>query len=67
MEYRFARRVTSIAPSPTVAVSDRARQLQAAGHDIVDLGGGDPDFPTPAQASRSYAERSSRSSAARTG
>jgi len=48
MEYRFARRVTSIAPSPTVAVSDRARQLQAAGHDVVDLGGGDPDFPTPA-------------------
>ena len=48
MEYRFARRVTSIAPSPTVAVSDRARQLQAAGQDIVDLGGGDPDFPTPA-------------------
>lgn len=48
MEYRFARRVTSIAPSPTVAVSDRARQLQAAGHAVVDLGGGDPDFPTPA-------------------
>ena len=48
MEYRFARRVTSIGPSPTVAVSDRARQLQAAGQDVVDLGGGDPDFPTPA-------------------
>ena len=48
MEYRFARRVTSIAPSPTVAVSDRARQLRAAGRDVIDLGGGDPDFPTPA-------------------
>jgi aspartate aminotransferase len=47
MEYRFARRVTSISPSPTVAVSDRARQLKAAGRDIIDLGGGDPDFPTP--------------------
>jgi aspartate aminotransferase len=48
MEYRFARRVTSIAPSPTVAVSDRARQLRAEGRDVIDLGGGDPDFPTPA-------------------
>src|SRR6478609_2510762 len=47
MEYRFARRVTSIGSSPTVAVSDRARQLKAAGRDVIDLGGGDPDFPTP--------------------
>lgn len=47
MEYRFARRVTAIEPSPTVAVSDRARQLVAEGRDIIDLGGGDPDFPTP--------------------
>ncbi len=48
MEYRFARRVTSIGQSPTIAVSDRARQLKAAGRDVIDLGGGDPDFPTPA-------------------
>jgi len=47
MEYQFARRVTAIAPSPTIAVSDRARQLKAAGRDVIDLGGGDPDFPTP--------------------
>ena len=47
MDYHFARRVTAIEPSPTVAVSDRARQLKAAGHDVIDLGGGDPDFPTP--------------------
>jgi aspartate aminotransferase len=47
MEYRFARRVTAIEPSPTVAVSDRARQLKAEGRDVIDLGGGDPDFPTP--------------------
>ncbi len=47
MEYRFARRVLAIEPSPTVAVSDRARQLRAAGQDVIDLGGGDPDFPTP--------------------
>jgi aspartate aminotransferase len=47
MEYQFARRVTAIAPSPTIAVSDRARQMKAAGRDVIDLGGGDPDFPTP--------------------
>ena len=47
MDYQFARRVTAIAPSPTLAVSDRARQLKAAGRDVIDLGGGDPDFPTP--------------------
>lgn len=47
MEYHFARRVTAIAPSPTIAVSDRARQLKAAGRDVIDLGGGDPDFATP--------------------
>lgn len=48
MNYHFARRVTAIEPSPTVAVSDRARQLREAGHDVIDLGGGDPDFATPA-------------------
>jgi aspartate aminotransferase len=44
----FARRVRDLAPSPTLAVSDRARQLKAQGVDVIDLGGGDPDFITPA-------------------
>ena len=43
----FAQRVTNLAPSPTLAVSDKARQLKAQGIDVVDLGGGDPDFITP--------------------
>ncbi|MFT4037580.1 MAG: pyridoxal phosphate-dependent aminotransferase [Thermomicrobiales bacterium] len=43
----FAQRVTDLAPSPTLAVSDKARQLKAQGIDVVDLGGGDPDFITP--------------------
>ncbi|MFN8591391.1 MAG: pyridoxal phosphate-dependent aminotransferase [Thermomicrobiales bacterium] len=42
-----ARRVRDLAPSPTIAVSDRARQLKAQGIDVIDLGGGDPDFITP--------------------
>jgi aspartate aminotransferase len=37
-----------LAPSPTLAVSDRARRLKAEGIDVIDLGGGDPDFITPA-------------------
>ncbi len=40
-------RVKSAAPSPTLAVSDKARALKAQGIDVIDLGGGDPDFITP--------------------
>jgi len=36
-----------VKPSPTLAVSDKARQLKSQGIDVVDLGGGDPDFITP--------------------
>jgi aspartate aminotransferase len=43
----FTSRVRDLAPSPTLAVSDRARQLKAEGIDVIDLGGGDPDFITP--------------------
>lgn len=44
----LAARVKSAAPSPTVAVSNKARELKAQGIDVIDLGGGDPDFITPA-------------------
>ncbi|MGQ0505843.1 MAG: pyridoxal phosphate-dependent aminotransferase, partial [Myxococcaceae bacterium] len=40
-------RVRSLAPSPTVAVSEKARALKDQGVDVIDLGGGDPDFITP--------------------
>jgi aspartate aminotransferase len=43
----LAARVRDAAPSPTIAVSDKARVLKAQGVDVVDLGGGDPDFITP--------------------
>ncbi len=43
----IAARVRNAAPSPTLAVSDKARQLKAEGIDVIDLGGGDPDFITP--------------------
>ena len=36
-----------IKPSPTIAVSQKARDLVAAGRDVIGLGAGEPDFPTP--------------------
>jgi aspartate aminotransferase len=38
---------TSIPASVTLAVSDKASALKAAGQDIIALAGGDPDFATP--------------------
>jgi len=40
-------RLSASEPSATVAVADRARQLRAAGQDIITLATGDPDFATP--------------------
>lgn len=37
-----------IPPSATIAVNDKAKQLKAAGHDVISLAGGDPNFDTPA-------------------
>ncbi|HQF56075.1 MAG TPA: pyridoxal phosphate-dependent aminotransferase [Fibrobacteria bacterium] len=39
--------VLALAPSMTVAIDTRAKELQAAGQDIVALGVGEPDFDTP--------------------
>ena len=44
---RFTRRVTGMEISPTLAVMNRAHELVAKGHDVVDLGPGEPDFATP--------------------
>ncbi len=40
-------RVQRIKPSPTLAVTTKAAELRAAGHDIIGLGAGEPDFDTP--------------------
>ena len=56
VKYHFADRVVSMAPSPTLAVSDRVRELRRQGLDVVDLGGGDPDFPTPEHVRRAAEE-----------
>jgi len=36
-----------IKPSPTIAVTQKARELRATGKDVIGLGAGEPDFDTP--------------------
>ncbi len=43
----IAERLSRIKPSPTIAVSQKARELKAAGRDVISLGVGEPDFDTP--------------------
>ena len=39
--------LSRVKPSPTVAVSTKAREMKAAGVDVIGLGAGEPDFDTP--------------------
>jgi aspartate aminotransferase len=43
----LAQALGRIQPSPTIAVSQKARDLKAAGRDVIGLGAGEPDFDTP--------------------
>lgn len=43
----IAARLKRIKPSPTLAVTSKAKALKAEGHDIISLGAGEPDFDTP--------------------
>ena len=43
----IAERLSRIKPSPTIAVTQKARELKAAGRDVIGLGAGEPDFDTP--------------------
>ena len=43
----FSQKIEALKGSSTVAISDRARSLQQQGVNVVNLGGGDPDFDTP--------------------
>jgi aspartate aminotransferase len=44
---RRSGRLGRVKPSPTVAVTTRALELQAAGRDVIALAAGEPDFATP--------------------
>ncbi|HYC13408.1 MAG TPA: pyridoxal phosphate-dependent aminotransferase [Stellaceae bacterium] len=43
----LADRLSRIKPSPTIAMSDKAKELKAAGKDVIGLSAGEPDFDTP--------------------
>ncbi|MGE4562962.1 MAG: pyridoxal phosphate-dependent aminotransferase [Rhodospirillales bacterium] len=43
----IAERLSAIKPSPTISVSQKARELKIAGQDVISLGAGEPDFDTP--------------------
>lgn len=43
----IAERLKKIKPSPTIAVTTKAKELKAAGKDVIGLGAGEPDFDTP--------------------
>jgi aspartate aminotransferase len=47
LEPTLSNRVQNIKPSPTLAVTNKAAELRAAGKDIIGLGAGEPDFDTP--------------------
>ena len=56
----LAQRLGRIRTSPTIAMSARARQLQAEGRDVIGLSAGEPDFPTPAHVIRAAEEAMAR-------
>ncbi|WP_210879136.1 pyridoxal phosphate-dependent aminotransferase [Roseovarius autotrophicus] len=45
---RLSATLDRVKPSPTIAVTTKAQELKAAGRDVIGLGAGEPDFPTPA-------------------
>ena len=52
----LANRLQQIKPSATLAVAAKAAALKAAGHDVIGLGTGEPDFPTPQTACNAAVE-----------
>ena len=47
MNYRISHRAASLAPSLTLAIDSKAKQMKAEGMDVVGFGAGEPDFDTP--------------------
>lgn len=54
--HRISPRIAAIAPSATLAVDSKAKQLKAAGEPVIGFGAGEPDFPTPAYIVEAAAE-----------
>ena len=47
-EFTRSANIAELRESATIATSTRARAMRAAGRDVIDLGAGEPDMPTPA-------------------
>lgn len=47
MDFKVSENLARVAPSATMAVTQKARELRAAGIDVIGLGAGEPDFDTP--------------------
>ena len=43
----LAKRVTTLTPSATLAITAKAKEMKARGIDVISLGAGEPDFNTP--------------------
>ncbi len=56
----LATALSRVRPSPTVAASAKAREMQAAGIDVIGLGAGEPDFDTPDHIKQAAIEAISR-------
>ncbi|SDH42062.1 pyridoxal phosphate-dependent aminotransferase [Alteribacillus bidgolensis] len=44
---QLSKRVSTLTPSSTLAITAKAKALKAEGHDVIGLGAGEPDFNTP--------------------
>jgi len=47
MNYKISKRAAALAPSLTLAIDAKAKQMKAEGQDVVGFGAGEPDFDTP--------------------
>ncbi len=47
MTIELSKRIQRVKPSPTLAVSAKAKQMKAAGKDVISFSAGEPDFSTP--------------------
>ena len=43
----LANRLSSVKPSPTLSINSKAKEMKAAGRDVISLSVGEPDFDTP--------------------
>src|SRR5512142_2634111 len=44
---KLAKRLDAVKPSPTLAITAKAKEMKAKGIDVVGFGAGEPDFDTP--------------------